>query len=297
MQLSETKLECQIPCLRKLSPFPGKMPPASLPKRFKMWIRRHLNPGRERAFKKATNNYLNQFYTTLGMTNKCAPKEKNIPSKDLKPGDWVRIRPLHEIQGTVNHWNQVKGCAFMPVMAKYCGVTARVFNVMRRFVDECDLLVKASNGIILLEGITCEGTEDLGRCDRNCFHFWREEWLERIEPPVVDEFESEEKKPAETGAVQVRSASEIMESINKGGDIDHSLFKPQMLKFCGTTQRILKPMQRYTDEHDLTIKTVEGVVILENVICRGGSEDVKCDRACHYLWKEEWLESLSSADP
>lgn len=292
MQLSETKLECQIPCFRDLSPFPGKTPPVSMPKQLKFLIRRHLNPGRERAFKKATNNYLNLFYQTVGMTAKCAPREKNIPAKDLKPGDWIRIRPLHEIQGTLNHWKQVKGCSFMPVMAKYCGVIARVFRVMRKFVDECDLSAKTSNGIILLEGIICEGTKDLGRCDRNCFHFWREEWLEEIEPPPEGKSESEEKKSAGTGIVQVRSRAEIMESIKKGGHIDKCLFKPQMLQYCGTRQRILKPMQRYLDEHDLTIKTAEDVVLLENVICRGRAEDVVCDRACHYLWKKEWLEYL-----
>jgi len=26
----------------------------------------------------------------------------------------------------------------------------------------------------------CQGTSDYGRCDRSCFYFWREEWLEKI---------------------------------------------------------------------------------------------------------------------
>jgi hypothetical protein len=26
----------------------------------------------------------------------------------------------------------------------------------------------------------CQGTKDFGRCDRSCFFFWREEWLEKL---------------------------------------------------------------------------------------------------------------------
>ena len=64
-------------------------------------------------------------------------------------------------------------------MSKYCDTTQRVLKRMERFVDERDYKVKKSNGIVLLEGLNCQGTTDFGRCDRNCFFFWREEWLEK----------------------------------------------------------------------------------------------------------------------
>jgi hypothetical protein len=69
----------------------------------------------------------------------------------------------------------------MPEMAQYCGTTQRVLKPMKRFVDERDLLVKKSRGIILLEGVMCQGTAEFGNCDRSCFVFWREEWLEKTE--------------------------------------------------------------------------------------------------------------------
>jgi hypothetical protein len=52
---------------------------------------------------------------------------------------------------------------------------------MERFLDERDYKVKKARGIILLEGVICRGTPVFGRCDRCCYLFWREEWLEKIE--------------------------------------------------------------------------------------------------------------------
>jgi hypothetical protein len=68
----------------------------------------------------------------------------------------------------------------MPEMEIYCGTTQRVLKPLQRFVDERDLRVKRSTGIILLEGVMCQGTADFGKCDRSCFYFWREEWLEKV---------------------------------------------------------------------------------------------------------------------
>jgi hypothetical protein len=52
---------------------------------------------------------------------------------------------------------------------------------VKRFVDERDYRVKKAKGIILLEGLICEGTPDYGQCDRACFYFWRQEWLEKMD--------------------------------------------------------------------------------------------------------------------
>ena len=69
----------------------------------------------------------------------------------------------------------------MPEMDQYCGTTQRVLKPLERFVDERDLRVKTSRGIVLLDGVVCQGTADFGRCDRCCVMFWREEWLEKID--------------------------------------------------------------------------------------------------------------------
>jgi hypothetical protein len=88
---------------------------------------------------------------------------------------------LKEIEATLNHWGQLRGCSFMPEMGVYCGTTQRVLKPMNRFVDERDLRVKKSKGIILLEGVMCQGTADFGSCDRSCLVFGRQEWLKKID--------------------------------------------------------------------------------------------------------------------
>ena len=101
-------------------------------------------------------------------------------SAPLQPGDIVRIRSRQEIEATLRN-NALKGCAMMHGMWQYCGTCQRVFKRVEKFIDERDYLIKKAKGIVLLEGIHCAGTKSFGPCDRSCFFFWREEWLEKVE--------------------------------------------------------------------------------------------------------------------
>jgi hypothetical protein len=92
----------------------------------------------------------------------------------------VRIRSKEEIRATLDNWNQRRGCSFLDEMWPYCGTQQRVFKRVERFLDERDYLTKRCKGIVLLEGLICEGTKYFGPCDRSCFYFWREEWLEKM---------------------------------------------------------------------------------------------------------------------
>jgi hypothetical protein len=187
MQLEETQLNCQIPCLQRVSEGLGEGPPQSLSRRIKLMIRRRLSPSKERALKNRTDALMNRFCEFTGRSAKPAVSSGSLASSEpLQAGNRVRVRSLPEIEATLNHWRQLKGCAFMPEMAEYCGTTQRVLKPMQRFVDERDLRVKKSNGIILLEGVMCKGTAEFGSCDRSCFVFWREEWLERVDDGVIE---------------------------------------------------------------------------------------------------------------
>jgi hypothetical protein len=181
MKLEETKLNCQIPCFGLIAEGIAEVPRESLKRREKIMIRRRLSPTRERAFKNYTNNLLNRFYELTGRSTKPSSPPATASSPQLQAGDWVRVRSLAEIKATLNNWRQLKGCTFMPEMAEFCGTTQRVLKPMSRFVDERDLRVKKSSGIILLEGVMCQGTAEFGSCDRSCFYFWREEWLEKVD--------------------------------------------------------------------------------------------------------------------
>jgi hypothetical protein len=180
MELQESKLNCQIPCLQLIAEGKAETPPQSLTRRIKVFIRRHLNPAQERALKKFTNDLMNRYTLARGEIGKPRAALNAAAAQSLEAGEWVKVRPIDEIQDTLNHWRQLKGCTFMPEMEIYCGTTQRVLKPLQRFVDERDLRVKRSTGIILLEGAMCQGTADFGNCDRSCFYFWRTEWLEKI---------------------------------------------------------------------------------------------------------------------
>jgi hypothetical protein len=136
-------------------------------------------------FAKRRFNYL---HYQLSSANSYSKHENYFTSKEqegkkelLQPGDVVLVRSWEEIQATLNHWNSLKGCNFLEEMSPYCGTTQRVLKRVERFLDERDYLVKKCNGIVLLEDVICDGTVDFGKCDRTCFFFWREEWLEKVE--------------------------------------------------------------------------------------------------------------------
>lgn len=133
---------------------------------------------------KRRRSYLRNLLSEITGSEKRESKDmaKSSSPESLKPGDNVRIKSREKIKSTLNRWNQLKGCAFMEEMWPYCGTTHRVFKRIEKFLDERDYLIKKCNNIVILEGVFCEGTKDYGPCDRSCFLFWREEWLERIEP-------------------------------------------------------------------------------------------------------------------
>lgn len=184
MTLPEIAGGCQIPCLQRIAEGTAEMPPQSLTRRLKLMIRRRLNPQTERRFKMRSNDVMNWLCRIRGRPERPAVRTAVGTPDHLKAGDWVRVRPSTEIEATLNHWRQLRGCTFMPEMAQYCGTTQRVLKPLERFVDERALRVKRSRGIVLLEGVVCQGTADFGRCDRSCVLFWREEWLEKIDLPA-----------------------------------------------------------------------------------------------------------------
>jgi hypothetical protein len=175
--------ECQIGSLPHVFDGYGEVPPESLLRKLRLLLRRNLNSRQVKLIRAKLRPITNQI--TSSFQRKQAPAaagSQEYPSPQIFQKDLVRVRSIEEIKATLNIWGQLKGCMFMPEMAPFCGSTQIVFKRLERFVDERDYHLKSSHGIILLEGVHCQGTSDYGRCDRSCFYFWREEWLEKIEP-------------------------------------------------------------------------------------------------------------------
>ncbi|NJC98094.1 MAG: hypothetical protein C3F07_16030 [Anaerolineales bacterium] len=92
--------------------------------------------------------------------------------------------------------------------------------------------------------------------------------------------------------VKVRSWDEIQSTLDPFKELKGCAFLPDMKQYCGTTQRVLQVMERFLDERDYKVKKVHGIVLLENVICRGTPAFGRCDRNCHLFWRAEWLEKV-----
>ena len=54
--------------------------------------------------------------------------------------------------------------------------------------------------------------------------------------------------------VRVRSKEEIRATLNPWGQLKGCMFMPEMLPYCGTTQRVLKRLERFVDERDYHVK-------------------------------------------
>ena len=162
--------ECQIHCLERMSEPLGSVE--------KVWQLRYRL---KRIIKRRLRYVLNLFLKRAHARNEASALAAYNAAGALQAGDLVRVRSREQIQATLDRWNRLRGCDIMEEMWAYCGTPQQVLKRVERFLDERDYKVKRCKGIILLEGVRCEGTVDYGACDRYCYYFWREEWLERIE--------------------------------------------------------------------------------------------------------------------
>ena len=94
-------------------------------------------------------------------------------------GDVVRVRSRQEIEELLDYWKETRNCGFMDGMWDYCNTLQVVKKPVHRFVHERNYQVRKTWGVVILENVFCTGTNILGECDRSCYFFWREEWLEK----------------------------------------------------------------------------------------------------------------------
>lgn len=173
--------ECQLHSWPAMSQGSAEVETQPLHKRIKLVLKRLLSPRAKRELKTHSDRLLQWLRKSAGRGSVPSASSKGSEATTLKAGDLVRVRASEEILATLNSWQELQGCLFFQDMWRYCGTIQRVLRPVERFVDERDYRVKKAKGLILLEGLICEGTPDYGRCDRSCFYFWREEWLEKID--------------------------------------------------------------------------------------------------------------------
>jgi hypothetical protein len=181
--MEEAKMEsqdCQMQGPRREFFGYAEVGPVPLSLRLKFALARNLSPSSRKMLKTQADKLLGLFPKVRGTNRASIIPQTPATSLGLKAGDMVRVRSREEIEATLDRWGELNGCAFMDDMAQYCDTVQRVFKPVERFMDERDYRMKKVKGLILLEGGICPGHPGLGRCDRSCFYFWREEWLEKI---------------------------------------------------------------------------------------------------------------------
>jgi hypothetical protein len=177
---------CQLQGVIRTSPA-AKEKGLSLMVRIKRMLKRRLSVRGDKRLKSAVGSTLDWLDRRRGRAKPPQTARETPRPPRLNAGDLVRVRSREEIEATLDRWRSLKGCGFLSEMAGYCGTTQKVLKRVERFIDERDYRLKKASGIVLLEGAICSGTGTTGRCDRACFFFWREEWLEKVDRPSVSE--------------------------------------------------------------------------------------------------------------
>jgi len=65
----------------------------------------------------------------------------------------------------------------MPMMRVCCGKEFRVYKRVEKIVLESTGEIRRLKNTVLLEDAICDG---IYGCNRSCFFFWKEAWLERV---------------------------------------------------------------------------------------------------------------------
>jgi len=103
---------------------------------------------------------------------------------NLRPGEKVRVRELSEIKKTLDSHHKYQGLEYTPAMDGFCGGTFTVFNRIENAFDERRWKMSRVKNVVLLKDVFCDGESGMGLdwdgCDRRCFLWWKEAWLERL---------------------------------------------------------------------------------------------------------------------
>ncbi|MEX0679220.1 MAG: hypothetical protein WD063_19245 [Pirellulales bacterium] len=89
--------------------------------------------------------------------------------------------------------------------------------------------------------------------------------------------------------VEVRSASEILATLEEDGTLDGLPFMPEMLACCGRRYQVYRRADKTCDTVNWTgLRRMERTVHLNALRCDGSGHD-GCQAGCLFFWKEAWL--------
>jgi hypothetical protein len=98
--------------------------------------------------------------------------------------------------------------------------------------------------------------------------------------------------------VEIKSAGEILQTLDNHGASDRLPFMPEMADFCGKRFRVSKRVVKtcyYGTRSGMRKFPAEDVLILEGLRCSGAAHD-GCQKACTIFWREAWLRKVEGPD-
>jgi hypothetical protein len=96
-------------------------------------------------------------------------------------------------------------------------------------------------------------------------------------------------------SVQIRSADEILSTLDSDGTVDGVIFMPEMLQFAGREFRVQSSAHKTCDGSG-EILQMEKTVHLEGLKCDGSAHG-GCQAGCLLFLREEWLRPASEPQP
>ena len=97
--------------------------------------------------------------------------------------------------------------------------------------------------------------------------------------------------------VEVRSASEILRTLDEHGRLDGLPFMPEMLQFCGRRFRVQSRAHKTCDTILASgYRRMENAVHLSELRCDGSSHG-GCQASCLTFWKVDWLRPVDDSTP
>jgi hypothetical protein len=104
---------------------------------------------------------------------------------DLQPGELVRIKPYQEILDTLDGRDRNRGLYFDAEEVPYCDKEYRVLKRVTRIIHEkTGRMLEMKTPSLILDSVICESRYSECRlfCPRAIYSYWREIWVERVEP-------------------------------------------------------------------------------------------------------------------
>lgn len=109
-------------------------------------------------------------------------------------------------------------------------------------------------------------------------------------PNVNDKIEYMQDRSLRRGEfVEVRSAEEILATLDERGMLEGLPFMPEMLRYCGRRLVVDQRTEKICDTtYPVASRRLPDTVLLGNLRCDGSAHD-GCQSDCRLFWKEAWL--------